>query len=253
MKTTVTQWATKAAGAGAIALLLATPAFAQSRGSWNRNNDTNNDRNGQASSQRSNGNRQYGNNGQAAPQRANDNQTYSNAQASTQQVYQRDNANRSNGNNSYRENQRINATGKVTSFNRERDGYRVQLDRGQSFWVPQASFGNRARDLRVGVSINLGGIFRGGSIYADAVSWPDQYGYGNGYDRGFVRGVVDRVDYRTGTVWIRDDASGRLIAADVNGHSLRSLRRGEYVELTGQWIRGGVFDVASVGSIRTRR
>lgn len=216
MKTTVTQWATKAAGAGAIALLLATPAFAQSRGDWNRNNNTNNDRNGQGS-------------------------------------YQRDNGNRSNDNNGYRENQRINATGKVSSFSRERDGYRVQLDRGQSFWVPQATFGNRARDLRVGVSIGLGGIFRGGSIYADAVSWPDQYGYGNGYDRGFVRGVVDRVDYRTGTVWIRDDASGRIIAADVNGRSLRNLRRGEYVELTGQWIRGGVFDVASVGSIRTRR
>jgi hypothetical protein len=263
MKTTVTQWVTKAAGAGAIALLLATPAFAQSRGSWNQNN-TNNDRNGQAGSQRNNGNRQYGNNGQASPQRDNGNQTYNNGQASPQRAngnqtynnnrqgsYQRDNGNRSNDNNGYRENQRINATGKVSSFNRERDGYRVQLDRGQSFWVPQSSFGNRARDLRVGVSINLGGIFRGGSIYADAVSWPNEYGqygggYGNGYDQGFVRGVVDRVDYRTGTVWLRDDASGRIITADVNGRSLGSLRRGEYVELTGQWIRGGVFDVAGI-------
>ncbi|MEA2339078.1 MAG: hypothetical protein QOE82_3085 [Thermoanaerobaculia bacterium] len=212
MKTTVTQWATKAAGAGAIALLLATPAFAQSRGDWNRNNTNNNDRNGQAGSQRDN-------------------------------------------NNSYRENQRINETGKVTSFSRERDGYRVQLDRvNHSFWVPQSTFGNRARDLRVGVSITLGGIFRGGSIYADAVSWPGEYGqYGRGYDRGYVRGVVDRVDYRTGTVWLRDDATGRLIAADVNGRALRTLRRGEYVELTGQWIRGGVFDVASIGNIRGRR
>ena len=85
------------------------------------------------------------------------------------------------------------------------------------------------------------------------MSWPDQYGYGNGYDNGFVRGVVDRVDYRTGTVWLRDDASGRLITADVNGRSLRELRRGEYVELTGQWIRGGVFDVASIGNIGYRR
>src|SRR4051812_43477999 len=129
MKTTVTQWATKAAGAGAIALLLATPAFAQSRGGWKRNNK-NKDRKGQAS-QRNNTNNDR--NGQGS--------------------YQRDNGNRSNDNNSYRENQRINATGKVTSFNRERDGYRVQLDRGQSFWVPQSKFGNRSRDLRVGVSI----------------------------------------------------------------------------------------------------
>lgn len=227
MKTTVTQWATKAAGAGAIALLLTTPAFAQSRGGWNQNN-TNNDRNGQASTQHDNGNQTYGNN---APH---------------------------SDNNSYRENERINATGKVSSFNRERDGYRVQLDRGQSFWVPQSKFGNRARDLRVGVSITLGGIFRGGSIYADAVSWPNEYGqydrgYGNGYNQGFVRGVVDRVDYRTGTVWLRDSASGRLITADVNGRSLRNLRRGEYVELTGQWMRGGVFDVARIDNIRGRR
>jgi len=213
MKTIVTQWATKAAGAGAIALLLATPAFAQSRGDWNRNNDNNNDRNGQGS-------------------------------------YQRDNGYHSNDNNSYRENQRINVTGKVTSFSHERDGYRVQLDRGQSFWVPQAKFGNRARDLRVGISITLGGIFRGGSIYADAVSWPDQ-GYGYGDHEAFVRGVVERVDYRTGTVWLRD--SGRLIAADVNGRALRTLHRGEYVELSGQWIRGGVFDVARIDNIRGRR
>ncbi|MEA2416235.1 MAG: hypothetical protein QOI58_2892 [Thermoanaerobaculia bacterium] len=262
MKTTVTQWATKAAGAGAIALLLATPAFAQSRGGWNQNN--NNDRNGQASRQHDNGNRQNANNGQANTQHANGNQTYDNTQANTQRANGNQTYNnnaqgsyqRNNDNNGYRENQRINATGKVNSFSRDRDGYRVQLDRGQSFWVPQSKFGNRARDLRVGVSITLGGIFRGGSIYADAVSWPDQYGqygYGNGYNQGFVRGVVDRVDYRTGTVWLRDAASGRLITADVNGRSLRNLRRGEYVELTGQWIRGGVFDVASIGSYRGRR
>ena len=222
MKTTVTQWATKAAGAGAIALLLTTPAFAQSRGDWNRNNNNTNDRNGQTSA--------------------------------------RDNSNRSSDNNGSRENQRINETGKVSSFSRDRDGYRVQLDRGRSFWVPQSTFGNRARDLRVGVSIGLGGIFRGGSIYVDAVSWPDQYGQydrggnSNRYDNGYVRGVVDRVDYRTGTIWLRDDASGRIITADVDGRSaIRSLRRGEYVELTGQWIRGGVFDVARIDNVRSRR
>jgi hypothetical protein len=261
MKTTVTQWATKAAGAGAIALLLATPAFAQSRGGWNRNN-TNTNRNGQQA-QQGNANRSYGSNGQGSYQRGTGSQTYNNnAQGSGQrnagsQTYNnwqaatpRDNASRSNASNAYRDNQRINASGRVSSFSRERDGYRVQLDRGQSFWVPQATFGNRARDLRVGVSISLGGIFRGGSLYADAVSWPGEYGqYGiaSGYDGGFVRGVVDRVDYRTGTFWLQDDASGRLITADLNGRSLGNLRPGEYVELTGQWIRGGVFDVASIG------
>src|SRR3954470_24516249 len=83
MKTTVTKWAMKAAGTGAIALLLATPSFAQSRYDGSRN-----DRQRQTADRRS------------------------------------------NDNNGYRENQRVTMSGKVSSFSRERDGYRVQLDRG---------------------------------------------------------------------------------------------------------------------------
>jgi hypothetical protein len=210
MRTTSSKWVMKAAGTGAIALLLATPSFAQSRGDWNRNNDYN-----QRTESRNDGN--YRNN------------------------------------NNYRENQRVTETGTIRSFSRERDGYRVELDRGQTFWVPQATFGNRARELRTGISISLGGIFRGGTIYADAVTWP-----GNAvYRSNFVRGVVDRIDYRTRTIWLRDDASGRLIAADMNGRrefaEMRGLRRGDRVELTGQWIRGGVFDVANLNMVRGRR
>lgn len=134
-------------------------------------------------------------------------------------------------------------SGKVSSFSRERDGYRVQLDRGQSYWVPQSTFGNRARDLRAGVSISLGGIFRGGSIYFDAVTWPQANVYGNGY----VRGIVERIDYRNATLIVRDQATGRLITAEMTaGSYARNLRRGDRVQLTGQWIRGGVFDVSRI-------
>src|SRR5437762_56074 len=209
MKTTMSKWATKAAGAGAIALLLATPAFAQSRGGWNQNQNRNQDQN-----------------------------------------QRRDSRDNQRGTNDYRENQRINASGRISSFSHERDGYRVRLEgNDRPFWVPQSSFGNRARDLRAGISIGLGGVFRGGSIYVDAVSWPnDGYGYdnrggyGSGYDRGFVRGVVERVDYRDGTLRVRDEASGRIITADVRSN-LRGVRRGDFVELSGQWIRGGIFEV----------
>ena len=79
--------------------------------------------------------------------------------------------------NNYRENDRVNLQGKVTSFSHERNGDRVNLDRGPAFWVPESYFRNRSRDLRVGISISLGGIFRGGSVYVDAGSWPDD-GYG---------------------------------------------------------------------------
>src|ERR1043165_2028657 len=109
MKTTISKWATKAAGAGAIALLLATPAVAQqSRGDWNRNNQ--------------------------------------------------DQRHESRDNNNYRDNQRINASGRVTTFSHERDGYRVRLENdSHSYWVPESSF--RGHQLRAGVSISLGGIF----------------------------------------------------------------------------------------------
>lgn len=156
-----------------------------------------------------------------------------------------------------RENQRITASGRITSFSHERDGYRVRIERDErSYWVPESAFGNRARDLRAGISISLGGVFRGGSVYVDAVTWPDNgYGYDNGYgsNRGYVRGVVDRIDRRDGTLLLRDEASGRLITADLNGLRGRTLRRGDYVELTGRWIRGGVFDVARIDDVRGRR
>lgn len=198
MKTNMTKWATKAAGAGAVALLLATPAFAQSRGDWNQRQDTR----------------------QSRDYRNNDN----------------------------RANDRINVTGHISSFTHERGGYRVRLDRdNRSFWVPESSF--RGRDLRVGVSISLGGVFRDGAIYVDAVDWPgDGYGYNRydrGHDRGFVRGVIERIDRRDGTLFLRDDASGRTIRAELNG-DFRGLRRGDYVELSGRWIGGGTFDVARV-------
>lgn len=209
MKTTVTKWAMKAAGTGAVALLLAAPSFAQSRYDGNRND---NDRGRQTTDARNDDHR-------------------------------------SNDNNGYRENQRVTMSGKISSFSRERNGYRLQLDRGQSYWVPQSAFGNRARDLRAGISISLGGIFRGGAISFDAVSWPAASAYGNGYayGNGFVRGIVERIDYRNATLVVRDQATGRLITAEMTAGSRgRNIRRGDFVRLTGQWIRGGVFDVTSI-------
>jgi hypothetical protein len=221
MKTTMAKWATKAAGAGAVALLLATPAVAQSRGDWNRNDN------------------------QRGSYDNRDNRNNNDSRGSNSR-------NSNTSRETYRDNQRVNLSGKVSSFTHERDGYRVRLDGNEhSFWVPESNF--RGRQLRAGISIGLGGIFRGGSIYVDAVSWPsDGYGYNggydNGYDNGYLRGVVERVDYRDGTLRIRDTRDGRIIVADLAGdrysrNELRSLRRGDRVELSGQWLRGGVFGV----------
>ena len=153
MKTTVTQWAAKAAGAGAIALLLATPAVAQQRGDWNRSDDGRNaQQQQQATAYRDGGDRAYGSNDRAY------------------------------GTN---------------------DNYRVRDD--------------------------------------------------HRYERSVLRGVVERVDYRSGTIRLRDQASGRAITADVNSRELRNVRRGDRVELTGQWNRGGIFSADRLDNVRGRR
>jgi hypothetical protein len=226
------------AGAGAVAFMLASPAFAAARGADNGRYDQGNDR--------------------RTPQTARG--TYDNGNRNDNSNNRNDN---SNNNRSYRENERVNATGRVTAFSHERDGYRVQLDRGGSFWVPESRIRNHVRDLRVGISIALGGIFRGGSINVDAVSWPGDNGgyYGNnsGYgNEGYVRGVVQGIDFRRDVMTLRDDASGRLIDVDLRGTQRTSrldandLRRGDYVTLSGGWLRGGIFSASRIESVRTR-
>jgi hypothetical protein len=199
MKTTVSKWAVKAAGAGAIALLLATPSFAQSRGDWSRNNS---DRGRQTNVTRNRDNR-------------------SNTTVT-------------------RQTQRVAEPARVNSFSRERQVYQPRF--------AQPRFENRDRDLRSNVSINVGGVFRGGEFAVGVGSVPVAYAPVAVYDNGLVRGVVERVDYRDSTIVVRDEASGRLITAAVagDGYGLGNLRSGDYVQLSGQWIGGGVFDVTSI-------
>ena len=197
MKTTVSKWAVKAAGAGAVALLLATPSFAQSRGDWSRNNSN---RGGQTSVTRS-----------------------------------RDN--RSNTITQTRQTQRAVAPARVNSFSRERE-------------VNQPRFENRDRNFRGGLSINVGGVFRGGGIAVGVGRVPYAYAPVAVYSSGLVRGVVEQVDYRDGTILVRDDATGSVIRADVaGGYGLGNLHSGDYVQLTGQWLGGGIFNAVRIDNI----
>jgi hypothetical protein len=259
--------AVKWAGAGVLSVMLASaPAFAA--GQWNRDGQ-NRDRqnaNGQAtqtqaqtqaqtgqpgadrtSYQRRNGQQQVNVAPVAQPTftaQRNDQNRYRNSNQSQYNAYQ----SRSRGDQSsvYRENQRANISGRVQSFSRERNGYRVHLDSG-SYWIPESRFGNRARDLRVGVSLSLGGIFRGGIFGIDAVSWGANSGYG--YDQGYVRGVVQHVDYRSGMLTLRDASTGRLFEVDMRDAGGARLGRGEFVTLSGRWIQGNLFAAYRVDSV----
>ncbi|HET7433327.1 MAG TPA: hypothetical protein VFN10_01305 [Thermoanaerobaculia bacterium] len=228
MKRSIGKWAVQAAAAGALALVVSVPAFAEAR---ERHGDSRGyDSRGHSGSDRGRSDDRRGNSG-----------------------YDRSRSN--DGGRTYRENDRVTAEGRVTSFRQERDGYRVYLEgRRDSYWVPRSRFG-RGHDLRVGLSLRLGGIFRGGSIYVDDVFWPGDGGYARD---GYIAGAVDRVDLRSDTLWLRDTRSGELVAVEMRDSyrnrrdNLSDLRRGDYVELSGSWLRGGVFEAYRIEDVRYR-
>lgn len=167
----------------------------------------------------------------------------------------------------YRENDRVQVEGRITSMNRERDGVRVRLDRsGYSFWVPERQLRSRPSEFRIGVSIRLGGIFRGGYIMVDAVDWPNGGYYGDRDSRGrgsemrHLTGVVQRIDLRRGLLVVRDDRSGRGITVDMvrNGDrpgsiDLDDVRRGDRIDLVGDFSRDGVFRAWRIDDLRKGR
>jgi hypothetical protein len=51
---------------------------------------------------------------------------------------------------------------------------------------------------------------------------------------------------------VRDQATGRLITAEMTAggrSNVRNLRAGDYIQMTGQWIGGGVFNVAQINRV----
>ena len=163
---------------------------------------------------------------------------------------------------------RISEGGRINRILHERGGYRVWLDRGRfSYFVPEARF--RLFPLRVGLSIRFGGFYDplgyvnvydinpydydpayGAQVYAAPAYGAPAYG-APAYSSGLLRGVVDSVDYQRGTVVLNDDASGQLVTVTLNGRDRRfdDLRQGDWVELSGEFGRGG-FEAYRVENFR---
>jgi hypothetical protein len=77
-------------------------------------------------------------------------------------------------------------------------------------------------------------------------------------DNDVLRGVVDRVNFRRSTLWLRESRTGRVIEVDTRGErrgrlDIRDLRRGDRVELTGDWLRGGLFAANRIEQVRNGR
>lgn len=133
--------------------------------------------------------------------------------------------------------------GRISRIDRWNGGYRIYLGGwNYPFFVPEARF--RLFNWRVGLSIHLGGYWNPLGYY-DYYDGVDPY-YGGGYapgtvaTSGYIRGVVESVDYRRGSMVVRDDASGSFVTVMMRGGDPRfdSLRNGDYVNLSGDWVRG---------------
>ncbi len=170
---------------------------------------------------------------------------------------------------------RISELGRIRSYSHERGGYRIYLDHGNySYWIPESRL--LGRRLAVGLSLRLGGIFRGGLIDVDLLGWPgdpyyndpyyndryynDPYYAGDGYGYGAsdeIRGVVERVDYRSGTLLLRDEYRGGIVTVDMRSIDRRTsrldfddMRPGDRVTLSGSWLRGGYFGAVQVDAVQ---
>jgi hypothetical protein len=136
--------------------------------------------------------------------------------------------------------------GRVTRYERYNGGYRVWIGGGYPFYVSDAWW--RLHHLRVGLDIVLGGYWNPAGYY-DVYDGNGPYGYNTAGD---LRGVVESVDYRRGTLVLRDDVSGSFVTTVLRGNDPRlgDLRPGDYVDLTGEWSRAGVFNAYNVADLR---
>jgi hypothetical protein len=137
--------------------------------------------------------------------------------------------------------------GRISRYEHERGGYRIWVDGGRfPVWIPEARIGLFPH-LRIGLSLRFGGYYDPLG-YLEAYDYYNDGYYGGGvYDRGsyssgLLRGVVETVDYRRGTLVLRDDVSGSFVTTLIRDRRLETLRPGDYVEIAGDWTRSGVFE-----------
>ena len=141
----------------------------------------------------------------------------------------------------------VTLNGRVNRFVHERGGYRIWIDGGlYPIWIPEARI-SLFPHLRVGLSLGFGG-------YYDPAGYLEAYDYYDGgyaapyyagvtaYSSGLLRGTVESVDYRNGTLVLRDAVTGNFVTTLIRDRRLESLRPGDYAEISGSWTRGGVFD-----------
>jgi hypothetical protein len=200
-------------GAGALAILMSTAAFAAPAP---RGNDR----------------------GQSNPRQTN--QTYQVSDRNGQNGRAQDNRGQVNPGQYNRSNR---GQGSVGQYNGGQDNrgrnIRVQDNRGQ-YNRPQNTGGQYNRgQYNLGVSIRV-------------QDNPGQYNRGYGSRQQYVSGIVQSVDRRSGFLTLRDESSRRTIEINTSGMRMGNLRRGDYITVSGQWLRGNVFSAYSIDGVNGR-
>ncbi|HEX7421551.1 MAG TPA: hypothetical protein VF505_16795 [Thermoanaerobaculia bacterium] len=164
----------------------------------------------------------------------------------------------------YAVHERVSSFGRVDRFERWNGGYRVWIGGGlYPIFVPFERW--RLFPLRIGLNIRFGGFwdplgywsvydyspydgYYGGG-YANVYGYNDGYnndGYNNdAYTSGEVRGTVESIDFRRGTMVINDDTSRQFVTITLpRDRRIDDIRAGDYVEFSGGWTRRGVFEAS---------
>ena len=132
------------------------------------------------------------------------------------------------------------ARGRVSRVDRHGGGYRVWIAGAHyPFFIPDRYYHHDR--FRVGLTINLGGYYNRGGYY----DYYDGYNAGRGTSAGALLGVVESVDYRRGTFVVRNDATGSFVTV-IMSRRQEDVRPGDYVEISGDWTRSGLFEAYDV-------
>jgi hypothetical protein len=169
------------------------------------------------------------------------------------------------GSNFYNSGRRFVGQGRIDRIAPYRGGYHVWLGGwGYPFFVPYR-FYDPFR-FRLGLFIGFNAFYDPLGYYS-VYGWPPYYAYspvyrgsyypdgadyrgssvysdGDADDSGLLRGIVESIDLRIGTVVISDERSHQVVTALLPPRDRRvdDIHPGDYVEFSGGWNRKGEFD-----------
>lgn len=140
--------------------------------------------------------------------------------------------------------------GRVSQVHRYGSGYRVWIGGAPyPYFIPAAYY--HSGRFRVGLNIGLGGYYNplGYYDYYDGA----RYDTRRGDSEGVLRGVVESVDDRRDTFVIRNEATGSFVTVEMRDRRRDDVRAGDYVEISGDWTRSGLFQAYDVDFLEDDR